>query len=85
MASADAQTGIVVEMAIPNPKLWSPDSPFLYNVDVTLDGDVVHSYFGMRTISLGKVPLEAELQGDRTGMFRCILPLLNCSNPSIGN
>ena len=40
-------------------KLWSPDSPFLYDLTVTLkkDGtvlDTVNSYFGMR--SLGKQP-----------------------------
>lgn len=40
---------------IPNPKLWSPDSPFLYDLKVTLYKgtevlDQVESYFGMRTI-----------------------------------
>ncbi len=50
------------ETAIPlaNPKLWSPASPFLYDLDVKLTGggkvtDEVGSYFGMRKISLGKV------------------------------
>lgn len=50
------------EVAIPiaNPKLWSPTSPFLYDVDVKLTKggavtDSVGSYFGMRKISLGKV------------------------------
>lgn len=40
-------------------KRWSPDSPFLYTIEVeaTLDGQVVDrvtSYFAMRKISLGK-------------------------------
>ena len=41
------------------PKFWSPDSPFLYNLKLTLTGkdgiviDEVKSYFGMRKISLG--------------------------------
>lgn len=44
-------------IAIDNPKLWSPDSPFLYNLEVTLkrNGNVtdeVKSYFGMRKIEL---------------------------------
>jgi len=50
------------EVAIPiaNPKLWSPSSPFLYDLDVKLSSggkvtDKVGSYFGMRKISLGKV------------------------------
>ena len=49
-----------VAIPIKNAKLWSPDSPFLYVVDVALsDGaqqtDTVSSYFGMRKISMGKV------------------------------
>ncbi|MCP4763367.1 MAG: hypothetical protein GY870_16465, partial [archaeon] len=44
---------------IPNPKLWSPDSPFLYDIKVELiQGneiiDSIDSYFGMRKSSLGK-------------------------------
>ncbi len=49
-----------VELSIPmrNAKLWSPDSPFLYDLDVALRqgrkvSDRVGSYFGMRKISLG--------------------------------
>jgi hypothetical protein len=42
---------------LPNPHLWSPDDPFLYDLKVTLkDGnrilDSVSSYFGMRKIAL---------------------------------
>lgn len=41
-------------------KLWSPDSPFLYDVEVELRSngqvvDKVKSYFGMRKISMGTV------------------------------
>ncbi len=44
-------------LAIPRPKLWSPDEPFLYNLSVTLRQgdrviDRVESYFGMRKVSL---------------------------------
>lgn len=31
---------------------WSPEDPFLYDVDVTLGDDVVHSYVGMRSFGL---------------------------------
>ncbi|BCM90605.1 beta-galactosidase BoGH2A [Abditibacteriota bacterium] len=51
-----------VETSIPikNPKLWSPEEPFLYDVNVKLmqgktASDTVDSYFGMRKISLGDV------------------------------
>ena len=44
------------------PRLWTPDTPFLYNLTVSLhhsaDGpaiDQVESYFAMREISLGRV------------------------------
>jgi beta-galactosidase/beta-glucuronidase len=45
------------EIIIDNPKLWSPDSPFLYDMEVSLlkDGkeiDKVDSYFAMRKISM---------------------------------
>lgn len=46
-------------LTIPNAKPWSPDSPHLYDVAITLDAktpqcDHVESYFGLRKISLGK-------------------------------
>jgi beta-galactosidase/beta-glucuronidase len=52
--------GEEIVLNINNPKLWSPDSPFLYDLKVTLkDGkgknvDAVSSYFGMRKIEVRK-------------------------------
>ncbi len=51
---------VEVAIALKNPRLWSPNSPFLYDVDVALrDGttqtDHVTSYFGMRKISLARI------------------------------
>lgn len=50
-----------IEVPIPNPRLWSPDDPFLYDVKIALGHfnlpvvhDEVQSYFGMRKISLEK-------------------------------
>jgi hypothetical protein len=44
-----------VPVSIPNPHKWSPADPFLYTVQVSLaSGDVVESYFGMRSISVRK-------------------------------
>jgi hypothetical protein len=49
-----------VAVTIPNAKLWSPESPFLYDVRVELthDGkpvDAVESYFGMRKVEIAPV------------------------------
>ncbi|RLT38969.1 MAG: hypothetical protein DWI57_11060 [Chloroflexi bacterium] len=48
-----------VTFALPNPKLWSPETPHLYDVQVELlpadgsAGDNATTYFGMRTVSRG--------------------------------
>jgi hypothetical protein len=58
VAEASATADVAVEIAIDNPKLWSPDSPFLYDMKIVLsnsDGkvlDEVDTYFGMRKISV---------------------------------
>jgi hypothetical protein len=53
--------GEAVELSIAKAKLWSPDSPFLYDLRVELLNedkvvDQVQSYFGMRKVSIGKDP-----------------------------
>ncbi len=53
------RVGSDVPVSIPTPKLWSPQSPFLYGLRVKLedgfgrDVDAVESYFGMRGIAVG--------------------------------
>ena len=46
------------QIPIPNAKLWSPEDPFLYSLELTLDcggeKDEVSSYFGMRKFSIVK-------------------------------
>ncbi len=59
VSEASGKPGAAFEIPIKNPKLWTPDSPFLYDLDVTLlengkPSDRVTGYFGMRKISLGK-------------------------------
>lgn len=44
-----------VQFRVPNVKQWSPSSPTLYNMTVTMGDEVVHSYTGFRTISSGIV------------------------------
>lgn len=39
---------------VPNPELWSPDSPALYDLDVVAGDDTVRSYFGMREVGRAK-------------------------------
>lgn len=61
IASAEGNSGTGFYIPVPNPKLWSPDFPFLYDLKITLKftngtaADEVMSYFGMRDVTLGKV------------------------------
>jgi hypothetical protein len=53
--SGPANTELILNL--PNPHLWSPSDPFLYDLKLTLEGgdkplDTVASYFGMRKIAL---------------------------------
>jgi hypothetical protein len=41
-------------MEIRNPNLWSPESPYLYEIGLQAGEDRVKTYFGLRTISRGK-------------------------------
>ncbi|MET7392420.1 LamG-like jellyroll fold domain-containing protein [Dactylosporangium sp. NPDC005572] len=52
---ATGAPGAELAVPVPNAKLWSPDDPFLYDLQVTLVSgtqavDQVGSYFGMRSI-----------------------------------
>ncbi len=55
--SEKTPVGEEVTLTIPDAKLWSPDSPFLYNLDITLseancqDCDKARGYFGLRTLT----------------------------------
>lgn len=48
--------GANLTFRIPNPKLWEPGSPKLYDLRVGLGSDVVESYFGFREATVGKGP-----------------------------
>ena len=64
VASQSGKAGEPIVLKIPEAKLWSPDSPFLYDLAVTLGSDSVKSYAGMRKISKGK---------DEKGVLRAML------------
>lgn len=59
VGTVSGASGTELKVPVPKAKLWSPDSPFLYDLQVTLlDGsktvDTVGSYFGMRQIGTAK-------------------------------
>eukprot|EP01116_Phalansterium_solitarium_P001107 TRINITY_DN10887_c0_g1_i1.p1 TRINITY_DN10887_c0_g1~~TRINITY_DN10887_c0_g1_i1.p1 ORF type:complete len:694 (-),score=219.41 TRINITY_DN10887_c0_g1_i1:208-2289(-) len=54
VATASAPAGQQVTVYVPQPHLWDPSDPFLYDLEVSIATDSVGSYFGMRSIELGK-------------------------------
>jgi hypothetical protein len=59
VAEAGGKAGAEIKLDIRDAKLWSPDSPHLYDLSVSLKSggktvDEVTSYFGMRKIAVGK-------------------------------
>ncbi|MEU8980623.1 PA14 domain-containing protein [Streptomyces sp. NPDC048309] len=55
VATATGRTGQPLTLEIAAPHLWSPDDPFLYDLEVTVGADRVGSYFGMRSIAVENV------------------------------
>lgn len=55
IATGSGSAGSAFQFKVDNPKLWSPGSPTLYNLTVTLGDDTVGAYTGFRTIEKGTV------------------------------
>jgi hypothetical protein len=61
VADVKADAGTTFYLPIKDPKHWSPDAPFLYDLTISLHdksgklSDEINSYFGMRDIKLEKV------------------------------
>jgi hypothetical protein len=58
VATASGRPGRALSLRIPNPHDWSPSDPYLYGLHIQLTRstgkDDVDSYFGMRSIRLGR-------------------------------
>ena len=54
VARGTTAPGEPLRLDLPQPRLWSPEDPFLYSVAVRLGEDSVQSYFGMRSFGTGQ-------------------------------
>lgn len=54
IARANVTAGHPIKFTIENPKLWSPDSPTLYDLELTCGEDNIQSYFGIRETTVAK-------------------------------
>jgi beta-galactosidase/beta-glucuronidase len=54
-ATGSGNANAPITFTVPSPKLWSPESPNLYDVAIKLGNDSVSSYTGFRSISRGAV------------------------------
>eukprot|EP01084_Bolivina_argentea_P296920 511453_1 len=89
VVTGKGNTDSMIKMSVPNPKLWDYKSPFLYDLNIALDGtkEAVTAYFGLRTIKLGEynrssIPDTGPQQGiDRPGQDMNGYPIeLNASD-----
>jgi PA14 domain/Glycosyl hydrolases family 2, sugar binding domain/Glycosyl hydrolases family 2, TIM barrel domain/Glycosyl hydrolases family 2 len=63
VGSVTGPAGAELRLPVPRPRLWSPERPFLYDLEVELRKpghhgdrlDIVDSYFGMRSVAIEQV------------------------------
>lgn len=55
LATGFGESGTPILFNVTDPKLWSPNSPNLYDLTVIFGDDVVETYTGFRTIEKGEV------------------------------
>ena len=61
--SADDQLAGQAKVSLPNCRLWSPEDPFLYELEARGEADVFKTRFGMRTFHLDPATGRAMLNG----------------------
>ena len=42
------------QIKVENPMLWTPDSPNLYDMEISTETDIITTYFGLRTVEIGE-------------------------------
>ena len=47
-------SGDSIRIDLDEPRLWSPDDPYLYHFELACGEDTVRSYFGLRTVEVGE-------------------------------
>src|SRR5690606_13444922 len=52
VAATEAAAGESVRVDIPEARLWSPENPFLYDIELVLGHDRVSAYAGMRSLGI---------------------------------
>lgn len=52
VATADGRTGRPIVLPIDDVREWSPEDPYLYDIEVRLGTDTVTSYVGMRSVAV---------------------------------
>ncbi|PPF64969.1 glycoside hydrolase family 2 [Clavibacter michiganensis] len=56
VGTATGAAGTQIPVAVPDAHLWSPEDPYLYDLDVSITGgDSAESYFGMRSVEISEV------------------------------
>ncbi len=61
--AAGEEKSVELRVAIEGCRLWSPEDPFLYRLEVATTGDALSTRFGMRTFSLDPKTKRAMLNG----------------------
>ncbi len=63
LSANDENNVYTVSVPVKESRLWSPEDPFLYNLQVTTDADEADCRFGMREFYMDTVTKQAKLNG----------------------